>query len=228
MVLEQRMQDMEDEVNLLKAEVKATLLDIREHILNPDINAVLSTARVPTVGQSRSIGNNGRDQEVEGMDSDRRSAPRSSLTEESVVKARGDEEYSEGPESAQLQSDEQRRHHGAQDTIDPNLIASLLRWVVLTRKDIGHEELDAFMEICSLSGGLPEGIRQLVCRIAKTVPMVSSTPNASIQAGRLTVRDDAIIDENSYSRWSDLMLQLHGIIGPACFLSESERNSTEA
>ena len=89
-------------------------------------------------------------------------------------------------------------------------MASLLRWVVLTRKHIGHEDMDAFMEICSLSGGLPEGIQQLVCRIAETV------------------RDVAIIDETSYSKWSDLMLQLHGIINPACVFSESERNSTKA
>ena len=81
---------------------------------------------------------------------------------------------------------------------------------MLTRKHIGHEEMDAFMEICSLSGGLPEGIQQLVCRIAETV------------------RDVAIIDETSYSKWSDLMLQLHGIISPACPFSESEQNSTKA
>ena len=192
MVLEQRIQDMEEEVNLLKAEVRATLVDIREHLLNTDINAVLGTARFPTVVQSRSIDNNERD------------------TEEGIVNGRGDEGYVEGPASAQLRSHEKRQHHDAQDTVDPNLMASLLRWVVLTRKHIVHEELDAFMEICSLSGGLPEGIQQLVCRIAKTV------------------RDVAIIDETSYSKWSDLMLQLHGIISPACLFSESERNATKA
>ena len=210
MVLEQRIQDMEEEVNLLKAEVRATLVDIREHLLNTDINAVLGTARFPTVVQSRSIDNNERDQEVEGMGSNRHSVPRPSLTEEGIVNGRGDEGYVEGPASAQLRGHEKRQHHDAQDTIGPNLMASLLRWVMLTRKHIGHEEMDAFMEICSLSGGLPEGIQQLVCRIAETV------------------RDVAIIDETSYSKWSDLILQLHGIISPACSFSESEQNSTKA
>ena len=210
MVLEQRIQDMEEEVNLLKAEVRATLVDIREHLLNTDINAVLGTARFPTVVQSRSIDNNERDQEVEGMGSNRHSVPRPSLTEEGIVNGKGDEGYFEGPASSQLRSPEKRRHQDAQHTVDPNLMASLLRWVVLTRKHIVHEELDAFMEICSLSGGLPEGIQQLVCRIAKTV------------------RDVATIDETSYSKWSDLMLQLHGIISPACPFSESEQNSTKA
>ena len=210
MVLEQRIQDMEEEVNLLKAEVRATLVDIREHLLNTDINAVIGTAKFPAVVQSRSIDNNERDQEVEGMGSNRHSVPRPSLTEEGIVNGKGDEGYFEGPASSQLRSPEKRRHQDAQHTVDPNLMASLLRWVVLTRKHIVHEELDAFMEICSLSGGLPEGIQQLVCRIGKTV------------------HDVAIIDETSYSKWSDLMLQLHGIISPACLFSESERNSTKA
>ena len=211
MVLEQRIQDMEEEVNLLKAEVRATLVDIREHLLNTDINAVLSTARFPTVVQSRSIDNNERDhQEVEGMGSNRHWVPSPSLTEEGIVNGRQDEGHFEGSASAQLRSHKKRRHQDAQDTVDPNLMASLLRWVVLTRKHIVHEELDAFMEICSLSGGLPEGIQQLVCRIAETV------------------RDVATIDETSYSKWSDLMLQLHGIISPAGPFSESEQNSTKA
>lgn len=45
MVSEQRIQNMEEEVTLLKAEVKATLVDIRELLLNTDIDTVLSTPK---------------------------------------------------------------------------------------------------------------------------------------------------------------------------------------
>lgn len=81
-------------------------------------------------------------------------------------------------------------------------MANLIRWVLLTRKYIGHEQLEVFMEVCDFSGGLPDGIRQLVYRIGDTV------------------REELIIDEKTHPTWSDLMLQLHGIISTGCFTRE--------
>ena len=206
MVLEKRIQNMEEEVTLLKAEIQATLVDIREGLLNTDINAVLSPTKFPAVVHSIFNGGNGRDQGMEGMDSGRSAALGPSPTEKGGVKVNGNDGCFMGEASTQLRGNEERRQDDTPNTVDPNLMASLLRWVVLTRNHIGHEELDAFMEICSLSGGLPEGVRHLVCRIAETV------------------RDDASMDEHFYSKWSDLMLQLHGIINPARFCSKSGRN----
>ena len=209
MVSEQRIQNMEEEVTLLKAEVKATLVDIRELLLNTDIDTVLSTPKSATVLQPRSINHSRRGYGMNGIDDDQRSVPKPSSAKSGAVEFSEDTGYCRNHVSGNLLGKQEQRHHGTEDTVDPNLMASLLRWVVLTRKHIGDEELDAFMEICRLSGGLPERARQLVSRIAETV------------------RDDASIDENSYSKWSDLMLQLHGIISPACFFSESQRHSTE-
>ena len=208
-MLEQRIEHMEEEVGILKAEVKNTLVDIREHLFNTDIDAALDTDQIPGAIRFRPSDYNGTAQDIFKTENPQVSAPRETIMKDSEADNNLNYSYPIEQVSTQPQPDGQRNPEDARHNVDPNLMASLIRWVILTRKYIGHEELEVFMEICHISGGLPDGIRQLINRIGETV------------------KEDLIIDEKTHPKWSDLMLQLHGIISTGSFIRESKLYSIE-
>jgi len=181
-MLEQRMDHVEDEIDILKAEVKNTLVDIREHLLNTDIDATLSTGQIPGAIRIRPSDHNGTAQEIFKTEIPQGPAPMESLTKDSEIDNSliPTEQASTQPQRGAKWNLEDTRHN-----VDPNLMANLIRWVVLTRKNIGREELEVFMEICHISVGLPDEIRKLISRIGETV------------------KEDLVIDEENHSKWGD-------------------------
>jgi hypothetical protein len=78
--------------------------------------------------------------------------------------------------------------------LDPNLLASLFRWVELAARYIGQDQLTIFMDLCGFTRALPEDLRELIFRSAKNLNC------------------DPPLEEDGYSKWIELMLQLYGII----------------
>jgi hypothetical protein len=74
-----------------------------------------------------------------------------------------------------------------------NLLANLINWVARAKKEIGHEELSAFLEVYGISGHLSPELKEAILQLAEI------TAEQSDEANRAEV-------------WSQTMLSLHGIL----------------
>jgi len=74
-----------------------------------------------------------------------------------------------------------------------NLLANLIRWVSVARKEIGDEQLPVFMELYRSSGYLSPEMEQLILHLSEVMTQES-------------------VEINSADTWGYLILQLHGIL----------------
>ena len=74
-----------------------------------------------------------------------------------------------------------------------NLLANLITWVAKAKKEIGYEQLAAFLEVYGVSGHLSPELKEAILQLAEI------TAAQSEEANRADV-------------WSQSMLSLHGIL----------------
>lgn len=74
-----------------------------------------------------------------------------------------------------------------------NLLSNLIRWVSNAKKDIGSEQLPIFLEVYGISGHLAPELKETILHLAE----ISEPP---------------AMDENAADVWSQLILELHGIL----------------
>jgi len=74
-----------------------------------------------------------------------------------------------------------------------NLLANLIRWVALAKRDVGTDQLAVFLETYAICGQLPPELKTSILRLAEVI-------------------DARSIDEDRADTWSRLLLELHGIL----------------
>ncbi|MFC1964677.1 hypothetical protein ACFLWG_01560 [Chloroflexota bacterium] len=117
--------------------------------------------------------------------------------EEFLEREQPGEEFREG-ESREGELPEQRMEHGnngeVSQSIPPvNLMANLIRWVANAKREIGDEQLSAFLEVYGITGHLSPELKEVILYLAD---IASEQP----------------ADTNAAEIWTHLMLGLHGIL----------------
>ncbi|MDO8568713.1 MAG: hypothetical protein Q7R57_08375 [Dehalococcoidales bacterium] len=81
----------------------------------------------------------------------------------------------------------------AQGTPPVNLLANLIRWVAIAKREIGGEQLPTFLEVYGISGHLSSESKDIILQLAEV-----TTPETA--------------DASTAEVWSKLILELHGIL----------------
>ena len=80
-----------------------------------------------------------------------------------------------------------------QSTPRVNLLSNLIRWVASAKKDLGDEQLAAFLEVYGVSGNLSPELKEIILNLVE-------------------VTEAAPADTSAADVWSRLILELHGIL----------------
>ena len=99
-----------------------------------------------------------------------------------------------------------RGEEATQSVSQVNLLASLIRWVSVARREIGIEQLPVFLDTYAISGHLPPEVEGAIMRLAEVVD----------------TQPVEWADVDRSEAWSRLILGLHGILtgGPPLRPSE--------
>jgi hypothetical protein len=249
---EKQLQNMEEELKLLKGELKQTLSSVRDYLLNMELptsefSTILAalgdggdqtvnmkgTFSLPPDGESSEEANEPRDEteadsskseagttsEKEGSaDSEvaeekepHMSAEEEPVTEEEAPEPEEEPEMEETVEEtyeeeepfmpdSELSVDEEQQieyekisRELTQSVPKVNLLANLISWVSLARKEIGDEQLPTFLEVYGISGHLSPEMKDVILHL---VDITTEKPG----------------DNNMAEVWSNSMLSLHGIL----------------
>ena len=81
-------------------------------------------------------------------------------------------------------------------TLDANLVANLMRWACTVRASVGHDQLEALLEVYQLTGNLPSRVERLVLKAAQLQPVL----------------DQSVSQGYTQQGFIDSLLKLHGIV----------------
>jgi len=121
------------------------------------------------------------------------------VVDEEVTAETEQEEMEEGNEEPGEEYAKPRAGHAksATDmkiTVPPvNLLASLIRWVSIAKKELGIQQLCDFLEIYGISGNLSPEVKDIILHLAE----ISGEQTDDVRASDV---------------WSRLILELHGIL----------------
>jgi hypothetical protein len=101
-------------------------------------------------------------------------------------------------------------------TSQVNLLANLIRWVSVAKKDVGIEQLPIFLETYGIGGDLPPELKEGILRLADVI-------------------EEKTADVDGADAWSRLILELHGILTgggapllpPSSFLGSTDESQLE-
>jgi hypothetical protein len=199
---EKRLQAIEKELKLLKVELKQTLASVRDTLLNTDLTAYGASTKPskPDNGGSR----------PENME-DAFPLPAKDKTKAGSEKKPAAEveteiEIEETPEEAEplmaipelpLEEElmEYKKISPELDKSVPgvNLLANLISWSAIARKEIGDEQLPTLLEVYGISGNLSPEMKDVILNLAEITSKKSG-------------------ENNPAESWSNSMLALHGIL----------------
>lgn len=196
--VEKRLESIEEDLKLVKAEIKHTLVDLRAVVMQAD----------GPFREAPRIARRNNEQEVHEIQA---SASKDGLEDPE----KGGAALPAGPappppEEVGLQPSpdgiaQEEAYTGQEHTISPtsldvNLIASLVRWVSIAQQRLGIQYLDGFLELyIKATNGSP---------VVKEIIMYIST-----MLGNNEVSQDGNPRESNVAQErNDLMLQLHGIL----------------
>ncbi len=210
MEMDDRVNQLEDEIKVLKNEVQAVLLDIRESYLNrenpfnPDVSAIpiapaiaISTAQPqqPPVPMREPVN---RAPKVDLEDERQEEHPEEEHLDDKGETV-GEEEFDDGEETAQeevnrvWQSDVQRASNSGSrksngssggngnGKVDLITIAGLTQWVMDTVQRLGREKTETILDISEIVGLLTPELKNI---LAKFIGRASGEGN-----GDATIRD---------------------------------------
>ena len=89
-----------------------------------------------------------------------------------------------------------RSEEATQSISQVNLLASLIRWVSVARREIGIEQLPVFLDTYAISGNLPPEVEGAIMRLAEVVE----------------TQPVEWVDVDRAEAWSRLILGLQGIL----------------
>ena len=246
---EKQLQNIEEELKLLKGELKQTLASVRDYLLNMELPTTEFSTIMAALGDSgeHSMEFKGTfqlppdnqaqeepepepvledkeddvevDDKKEGSGSSRAvesKEPHMSSENEAVI----EEEYTESEEEPLMEETVEETFEEEEpfmpNTELPlgeerltefenisselnrsvpkvNLLANLVSWVSLAKKEIGDEQLATFLEVYGISGHLSPELKDVILHLAE---ITTEKPG----------------DENMAEIWSNSMLSLHGIL----------------
>ncbi|OGO19556.1 MAG: hypothetical protein A2144_09305 [Chloroflexi bacterium RBG_16_50_9] len=213
MEAEKKLTTLEQELKLLKGELKQSLASVRDYLLNMELpNSEISTI-LASLGsadnQKITLDGNliskmmpkDKDEE-EPVEETPEETPEETIEPEPELT--GDEETDELEESPVLDSEPSLEEEtsmeyarinpeASQATPRVNLMANLIGWVAKAKKDIGYKQLPTFLEVYGLSGHLSAELKEAILQLAEITSEREENNNAS-------------------EIWTQSMLSLHGIL----------------
>jgi len=163
MKVEEKLKALEDELKLIKGEVRQTLVDVREFLRNLETPPP-RREDLPEIEDVDSPGDDGHSPtnlSVEGNGK----IPQRHMSSQAASGATGTSKPEPGkePEGKQPEPQERRQPEDAtlevgQPTAQVNLLANLIRWVSVARREIGHERLATFLDVYGISSGWPPSL----------------------------------------------------------------------
>jgi len=88
-----------------------------------------------------------------------------------------------------------KREGTAYSTSGVNLLANLIRWVSVAKRDVGADQLPIFLDTYAIGEPVSAELRDGIVRLAQVVGEAAGEP-----------------DKDMASAWSRLILELHGIV----------------
>jgi hypothetical protein len=197
---EKKLRTIEDELALLKGDLKETLSSVRDYLLNVD----------PVGGDNTPLPPENKNKEKAEI---QKPVDNSSDTnEESQALDDGDMETDVEPEMEEFfeseepliasidlpyesQPDEYSGHDKAPSQSVPSVsfLANLINWVSVARREIGDEQLPAFLEVYGISGYLSQEMKNIILHLSK---ITSEKPG----------------EKTTAETWSNSILSLHSIL----------------
>jgi len=188
---EQRVKVLEEEVSVLKNEIKAVLLDIREHYLN---------YQNPFAHGGASLGNDSELPLDESPEERVQSVELGGDEPPPKVEKVGSEEAGSEEELTPMcpvNSPDEARRQSSRDKskVDLITIAGLTQWVDQATVRIGKDRAEALVEVGYTMGRLSSGFREVLVRLVRLSPSEHAN-------GRVTARD-----------YLAVLVQLEGFLG---------------
>lgn len=187
-----QLQTIEDELKLLKGELKETLSSVRDYLINTeatDGDNLIITQEKTSRGEAKSKEslNKSSDTPVEpGMIDD---VDMEDIMETGEPLAAGFDVLFENRSNKYPGL----RKESNQSVPRVSLLANLINWVSVVRREIGDEQLPAFLEIYGISGHLSPEMKDVILHLAK-------------------ITAEKPVEKNTAEIWSNSMLSLHGIL----------------
>jgi hypothetical protein len=192
MYTDKQLQTIEDELKLLKGELKETLSSVRDYLVNMDTTDGDNTQSSPKKGIR---------EEAEFRESFDKS---SDMTEEFRMLDDEDmEDILESEEPLKAGTDlpyknQLDEYPGLEKELNQSVprvsfLANLINWVSVARREIGNEQLPAFLEVYGISGHLSPEMKDVILHLAK---ITAEKPGG----------------KNTAEIWSNSVLALHGIL----------------
>ena len=211
-----RLDTLTDEFKLIKGELQQTLSGIHDYLMNrdmaaPEYNTLMAaleatggggggTQKVELKGdlslpsQPDPIPEPPHDEAKGTERGDAKVADEKEAAAAAVVEEMEEENEEPGEEYAKPRAEHAKSATDMKITVPPvNLLASLIRWVSIAKKELGIQQLCAFLEIYGISGNLSPEVKDIILHLAE----ISGEQTDDVRASDV---------------WSRLMLELHGIL----------------
>lgn len=200
--VENRLDSVEEELKLVKGEIKRTLVDLRTVTMQanaPFREAPPITRRTDELHVREVPASNSR-HEPEDPEESGAAPPDGPAT-------RPQEDVGSQPSPdgiAQKQASTRQEHTVSPTSLDVNLIASLVRWVCIAQERLGAHRLEGFLDLYIKATNRPPGVKEIITYI-------------STMLGNNEISQDGNPREsNAAQEGNDLILQLHGILTAHC------------
>ncbi len=207
MEIDEKLESLESEFKLMKVELKETLTNVRDFLLNvrplpvergtaleideegqlpqPEASSLESVSDIPEPEAAGEPSEEGMSPEAEQHYSP---AWQETETEAPSLEAAPFEKTSSLEEGGNVREEEL-----CQSTPRVNLLVNLVHWVSDAKKEIGSERMSAFLDIYGISRRLPPGLKELILHLAETL-------------------EEPLAGGSSADVWRRLTLELHGIL----------------
>ena len=217
---EERIKTLEDELKVMKGEIKQTLVDVRAFLMEQisPINEGLQTTNV-MANISAGLGGGSFGQPPPSMLLAVEDPPLQEDPEEPETRIMPSEMGGEPMDQAEpppVSTENREEEEVVAEPLQPpadvwpvdsvpvhdtsvspevNLVSNLVRWVAMAKRLIGKEKLAAFLETYEMAGATVKGLDRAILRMAEIV-------------------DEGALDHpvSTAEAWSILMLHLHGIL----------------
>lgn len=209
MEIDKRVEGIESELKLMRGEVKNTLGGVRDYLQNLKLpasaDATLLAAAIRGGGSEMTMdGKFTFDKDAAKNMTDDKDKDKEDEAEEAEDKDAEDEaEDADGAEPTEPEMAQEGEIMGKDNggpmlvqAVPPvNLLANLMRWVACAKREIGPDQLTTFLEVYGISGHLSQELKDIILHLSE-ITQTSGEPVDAVMA----------------DKWSQLMLELHGIL----------------
>jgi archaellum component FlaD/FlaE len=209
MEISETVKKLDSEVQVMKTEIQAILLDIRETYLNrenpfnPEVATpiISSPAAKPLVDknvtpkkESEDKSENKEDDTLPEMaeedpslktesEEEQNEPEEESIDSQEETAQEGVNEGAWGPEnipvSADMSSNGHNGHNGSNDKIDLSIIAVMSQWVNEAVRTVGYDKTESILDVAEIVGHMKPELKAILIKFAKRVPVQEITLSPS-------------------------------------------------